>query len=70
MYGWTEFDLVKMEQGFKEKRLHESAMMPKPAPRQTIRLALASKLVALAQQISPKQTAAPTTERLVMGTEH
>lgn len=70
MYGWTEFDLVQMEKGFKEKRLHEAAMMPKPDPRQSIRFTLASKLVALAQQIAPKQTAAPTTERLVMGTEH
>jgi hypothetical protein len=70
MYGWTEFDLVKTEQGFKEKRLQQAAMMPKPAARQPIRFALASTLVALAQQISPKQTAAPTAERLVMGTEH
>jgi hypothetical protein len=70
MYGWTEFDLVQLEQGFKEKRLQQVAMMPKPAPRQPIRFALASKLVALALQIASKQTAAPTTERLVMGVEH
>jgi hypothetical protein len=69
MYGWTEFDVVQMELGFKEERLRRAAMMPKPTPHRPIRSALASTLVTLARQLSPEQMTAPASKSLAIGTE-
>lgn len=67
MYGWTEFDLVKIEQGFKEERLRQAAMMPKLTARRPIRSKLASTLMMLAQQLSPEQKTVPPSTSLAIG---
>ncbi|HEX7104071.1 MAG TPA: hypothetical protein VF201_15610 [Nitrolancea sp.] len=69
MYGWTEFDLVKIEQGFKEERLRQAAMMPMLTSRRPIRSKLASTLMTLAQQLSPEQMTVPPSTSLAIGTE-
>ncbi len=40
MYGWTEFDLVRIEQAMKERQLSRDAMMPKLPPRRPFHTAL------------------------------
>lgn len=69
MYGWTEFDLVKIEQGFKEERLRQAAMMPKLTPRRPIRSKLAATLMTLARQLSPEQNTVPLSTNLAISAE-
>jgi hypothetical protein len=70
MYGWTEFDMVRIEQKLKEASLQRTAMMPKRTPRRPIRTALSWTLLALARHLSPEQVAIPAPKNLVIGAEN
>jgi len=69
MYGWTEFDMVRIEEQLKEERLRRAATMPKLPPRQPIRTALSWTLMTLARHLSPEKIAVPTSQSLAISAE-
>ncbi len=68
MYGWTEFDMVRIENERKEAKLHRDAMMPKLEPHHPIRAAMARTLMTLAQHISAEHARANQSPTLAIGT--
>ena len=66
LYGWTEYDLAKLELQLRETRLNKMAMTPKRL-RRPIRVALAGALTYLADHLATEPHQAPSAGTLVSG---
>ena len=64
LYGWTEYDLAKLELQLRETRLNKMAMTPKRL-RRPIRSVLAGTLITLANRLAIEQRSAVPSTSLI-----